>query len=116
MFRSEIAKGQNGPQFVVTCVTEPVERFTAGDASEAWKLAIDAANNRFGVSPANAEEDVKHRASGNILFGLHNKKVRDQLAKLENAALMRSLQRVVNPDGPVAQPFEVRLPKYVPPE
>jgi hypothetical protein len=94
-FRSKIAEGQNGPESVVKCLTEPVERCTTGDALEAWRLPIDAENNRFGVSPANAEEDVKHRASGNGLFGLHHKKVRDQL---EGAALMHSLQ-----------PFEVRL-------
>jgi hypothetical protein len=114
-FRAEIKEGENGPCFVVACLTEPVEVFRARDPSDVWHQAIAAARKRFG-QPELPDDEPKKKSIGRILFGLYNKKVLEELVKLENARAMAGLQRAMEPIVPVTQPFEIRLPRYVPSE
>jgi chromodomain-helicase-DNA-binding protein 7 len=112
-FRSEILEGDGRPLFRVTCLTGPIQVFTTGDPSEAWRQAIEAVGRRFNQDP-----EKGRRVYGNALFGLLNKKVVDELLKLENASRMHGLHQPVGSaesQSTSSQPFEFPLPLFLAP-
>jgi hypothetical protein len=60
-----------------------------------------------------AEDMQRKRVAGNALFGLCNKKVLQELVKLDRADEMNSLKRLMSENADlVPQPFEIRLPVF----
>jgi hypothetical protein len=113
-FRAEIQEGENGPTFVVTNLTYADEVFQTDDPSEVWRQAFASAYARLDEATI-PDEGPRMKSIGMTLFGLYNKKIRDELAKLENAESVIGL-RLLEPETLDQQPFEIRWPGAIPPE
>jgi SNF2 family DNA or RNA helicase len=115
-FKSEIIDKGGRPSFRVTCLAGPVAEIEADDPSDAWRLAIDAVAQRVPKDKAvtmTPEDMQRKRVSGNVLFGLCNKKVIQELLKMDRADEMNSLKRRFPEKVDLApQPFEIRLPVF----